>query len=80
MSASGARLGIARAPHVLREYALLADGERGILVGPARRLRLAVLPALGLGRRFSALIGGTGGYAITPRGRFVWGGTTRPGT
>jgi len=22
------------APHVLREYALLADGERGALVGP----------------------------------------------
>ena len=22
------------APHVLREYALLADGERGVLVGP----------------------------------------------
>jgi hypothetical protein len=21
-------------PHVLREYALLADGERGIVVGP----------------------------------------------
>ena len=26
--------GLVPAPHVLREYALLADGERGILVGP----------------------------------------------
>ena len=35
------------APHVLREYALLADGERGVARRPARRLRLDVLPALG---------------------------------
>lgn len=32
MSASEARSGIA-APRVSREYALLTDGERGILVG-----------------------------------------------
>ena len=29
---------------------------------------------------FSALIGGRGEYAITPRGRFVWGGYYEPGT
>ena len=40
-------------PHVLREYALLADGERGAVVGPARRHRLAVRTALGRARRCS---------------------------
>lgn len=60
-------------PQVLREYALLADGERGILVGPrgdyvwmcARWDSDAVL---------SSPIDGAGIYAVTPSGRFVWGG------
>ena len=53
-------------PHSLRDYALLADGERGALIGPTRRLRLDVRPALALRRRFSALVGGAGAYAVTP--------------
>ena len=36
-------------PHVLREYALLADGYRGVLVGPGR-LRVDVRAPLGLRR------------------------------
>ena len=67
-------------PHVLREYALLADGERGIARRPARRLRLDVLSALGLRRRLLRLIGGAGAYAVTPRDRCVWGGYYEPGT
>jgi hypothetical protein len=34
-------------PHVLREYALLADGERGAVVGPARGRGLDVRAGLG---------------------------------
>ena len=37
-------------PHVLREYALLADGERGVARRAAGRLRVDVLSPLGLGR------------------------------
>ena len=40
-------------PHVLREYALLADGERGALVGPRGRHRVAVRAALALPTRCS---------------------------
>jgi alpha,alpha-trehalase len=79
MSASEARSGIA-GPHVLREYALLADGERGILVGPHGDFAWLCFPRWDSDAIFSALIGGTGGYAITPQGRFVWGGSYQPGT
>ncbi|KAA0016348.1 glycoside hydrolase family 15 protein [Antrihabitans cavernicola] len=63
------------APHVLREYALLADGERGILVGPRGDFVWMCAPRWDSSAVFSALIGGTGGYAVTPAHvRFVWGG------
>ena len=65
---------------MLREYALLADGERGILVGPRGDFAWMCFPRWDSDAIFSALIGGPGGYAITPRGRFVWGGYYEPGT
>ena len=68
------RHGCAPAPHVLREYALLADGERGAVLGPARRHRLDVRAALGQRRGVRALIGGASVYSVTPVGRIVWGG------
>ncbi len=61
-------------PHVLREYALLADGERGIVVGARGDFAWMCFPGWDGDGVFSALIGGDGGYAITPRDRFVWGG------
>ncbi len=61
-------------PHVLREYALLADGERGILVGPRGDFVWMCAPRWDSGAVFSSLIGGHGSYAVTPAGRFVWGG------
>lgn len=62
-------------PHVLRDYALLADGERGILVGPRGDFVWMCAPRWDSEAVFSALIGGSGGYAVTPaRARFVWGG------
>lgn len=73
MTASGATAAVA-APHVLREYALLADGERGILVGPHGDFAWMCFPGWDGDGVFSSLIGGAGAYAITPTGRFVWGG------
>jgi GH15 family glucan-1,4-alpha-glucosidase len=67
-------------PHVLREYALLADGERGIVVGPRGDFAWMCFPHWDSGAIFSSLIGGQGTYAVTPSSRFVWGGYYEPGT
>jgi alpha,alpha-trehalase len=62
-------------PHVLREYSLLADGERGALVGPRGDIAWMCAPRWHSDGVFSALIGGVGCYAVTPADpRFVWGG------
>lgn len=61
-------------PHVLREYALIADGERGALIGPRGDIAWMCAPRWDSDGVFSALIGGSGAYAVTPAGRFVWGG------
>jgi hypothetical protein len=63
------------APDVLRDYALLADGERGILVGPRGEYAWMCAPRWDSDGVWSALVGGPGGYAVTPTdARFVWGG------
>jgi hypothetical protein len=67
-------------PHVLREYSLLADGERGIVVGPGGDFAWMCFPRWHDGALFSSLIGGTGSYAVTPVGRFVWGGYYEEGS
>src|SRR5512135_2717915 len=67
--------------HVLREYALLADGERGALVGPRGDMVWLCAPRWDSDAVFSALIGGGGLYAVTPAGpRYVWGGYYEDGT
>ena len=53
--------------HVLREYALLADGERGALVGPRGDMVWLCAPRWDSDAVFSSLIGGGGLYAVTPR-------------
>ena len=67
-------------PHVLREYAVLADGERGAVVGPRGDIVWLCAPAWDSEAVFSGLIGGPGGYSVTPVGRFVWGGSYEEGT
>ena len=68
-------------PHVLREYALLADGERGALVGPRGDVAWMCAPGWDCDAVFSCLIGGRGVYAVTPdRTRFVWGGYYEDGS
>jgi hypothetical protein len=64
----------AAVPHVLREYALLADGQRGALVGPRGDLCWLCFPGWDGDGVFASLIGGGGVYAVAPSKRFVWGG------
>lgn len=61
-------------PHVLRQYALIADGERGIVVGPRGDFCWMCLPRWDSPAVFSSLLGGAGVYAVTPELRYVWGG------
>jgi alpha,alpha-trehalase len=62
-------------PHVLRQYALLADGERGIVVGPRGDFCWMCLPCWDSAAVFNSLLGGGGVYAVSPEEpRFVWGG------
>ena len=67
-------------PHVLREYALLADGERGALIGPHGDIGWMCAPRWHDDAVFATLIGGRGVFAITPIGRFVWGGHYEDGS
>jgi GH15 family glucan-1,4-alpha-glucosidase len=66
---------------VLREYALLADGERGALIGPRGDVVWMCLPQWHDDAVFSALLAGPGSYAITPTDSDnVWGGSYEDGT
>jgi GH15 family glucan-1,4-alpha-glucosidase len=60
---------------VLREYALLADGERGAVVGPDGQIAWLCVPRWDSPAVFSSLLGGRGHYTATPSGRWVWGGS-----
>ena len=66
--------------HALREYALLADGERGALVAPDGGIAWMCFPRWDSPAVFPSLIGGAGRYTITPQERFVWGGYYEPGS
>ncbi|OCB63235.1 glycoside hydrolase [Mycobacterium malmoense] len=68
-------------PHVLREYALLADGERGVVVGPRGDCCWMCSPRWDSPAVFGSLLGGNGAYVVAPdRARFVWGGRYEPRT
>jgi GH15 family glucan-1,4-alpha-glucosidase len=66
-------------PYVLREYAFVADGERGALIGPRGDVVWLCAPHWDDDAVLSSLIGGSGAYAVTPEDRFVWGGSYEPG-
>ena len=65
---------------MLREYALLADGERGVVVGPRGEFAFMCFPSWSDDALFATLIGGLGTYSVTPLSRFVWGGYYEPRT
>jgi alpha,alpha-trehalase len=68
-------------PEPLRQYALLADGERGALIGPRGDIGFLCVPRWHDDAVFSALLGGRGCYAVTPATpHFVWGGYYEPGS
>ncbi|MFC5949046.1 glycoside hydrolase family 15 protein [Pseudonocardia lutea] len=67
-------------PHVLREYALIADGERGALVGPRGDIAWLCAPRWDSPAVLSSLLGGRGCYAVSPRQRCVWGGYYEDGS
>ncbi|MFI2644024.1 glycoside hydrolase family 15 protein [Streptomyces sp. NPDC018610] len=67
-------------PHALHDYALLADGERGALIGPDGTVAWLCAPTWHDDAVFASLVGGRGGYAVTPRGRYVPGGYYEEGT
>jgi GH15 family glucan-1,4-alpha-glucosidase len=77
MAAAGVREAV---PHVLREYALIADGERGALVGPRGDVAWMCFPGWADDAVFSSLIAGAGSYALAPASRYVWGGCYEEGT
>jgi len=66
---------------VLREYSLLADGERGVLVGSRGDFAWMCAPSWHSDAVFSSLLDGVGMYALTPVDQpFVWGGFYEPGS
>ena len=68
-------------PRALRDYAFLADGERGALIGPDGAIVWLCVPRWDSPPVFAALLGGAGGYAVTPADPwYVWGGYYEPGT
>ena len=68
-------------PEVLREYALLADGERGAIIGPHGDIVWMCMPRWDSDALFAALIGGPGAYVISPHDPWhVWGGYYEPGS
>ncbi len=67
-------------PQTLREYALLADGERGALIGPHGDIAWMCAPRWDSPALFSTLLGGNGSYAVSPADRHVWGGYYEQGS
>jgi alpha,alpha-trehalase len=68
-------------PRVLREYALVADGERGALIGPHGDIAWMCAPRWDSPAAFSGLLGGAGRYTVTPADPWhVWGGYYEPGS
>ena len=55
-------------PQPLRDYAFIADGERGVVVGPHGEFAWLCVPGWADGAVFSSLIGGQGGFSVTPVG------------
>ncbi|HTW98420.1 MAG TPA: glycoside hydrolase family 15 protein, partial [Acidimicrobiales bacterium] len=78
--AGQANASVMPAPHVLRDYALLADGHRGVLVGPQGDCAWMCFPSWADPAIFATLIGSGGHYLVQPAGRWVWGGSYEDGT
>ncbi len=68
-------------PRVLREYAFIADGERGALIGPDGTIAWMCAPRWDSPAVFAELLGGAGRYSVTPADPWhVWGGYYEDGS
>jgi GH15 family glucan-1,4-alpha-glucosidase len=68
-------------PHVLREYSLIADGQRGALLSPDGAIAWLCAPRWDSPAVFGGLLGAPGGYAVTPADPWhVWGGYYESGS
>ncbi len=67
-------------PHALRDYSLLADGERAAVVGPRGDIVWMCAPRWDSDAVLATLVGGEGQYTVSPVARFVWGGYYEEGT
>ncbi|WP_216216763.1 glycoside hydrolase family 15 protein [Amycolatopsis aidingensis] len=68
-------------PEVLRDYALLADGERGALIGSHGEIGWLCVPRWDSAAVFCTLLGGRGHYTVRPSGKhFVPGGFYEDGS
>ena len=66
---------------MLREYAFIADGERGALLGPDGAIVWLCAPRWDSPAVFSSLLGGQGLYSVTPADPWhVWGGHYESGS
>jgi len=66
-------------PSVLRDFALLADGERGAVIGPQGDIVWLCVPRWHDEPVFASLLGGAGEFTITPTDPWhVWGGSYEP--
>ena len=78
--ATALRHQVPNAPHVLREYSVIADGLRGGVIGPRGNLAWLCFPAWDSPTVFDTLVGGSGTYDLHPCEPFVWGGYYEDGT
>ena len=67
-------------PHALRDYAFLADGYRGAIVGPRGDVSWLCAPMWDSPAVLANLVGGRGCYLISPADTYVWGGYYEPGS
>lgn len=67
-------------PQALRDYAFLADGYRGAIIGPRGDVSWMCAPVWDSPAVLSGLVGGRGSYLISPADTFVWGGYYEPGS
>ncbi|HEX8007685.1 MAG TPA: glycoside hydrolase family 15 protein [Trebonia sp.] len=68
-------------PRVLRDYALVADGERGAIIGPHGDIIWMCVPRWDSPSAFSWLLGGPGRYMVTPADPWhIWGGYYESGS
>lgn len=68
------------APHVLRDYALVADGHRAALFGPRGDVAWLCAPGWDDEAVLAPLIGGGGVFTVAPPDRYVWGGHYEEGS